>query len=118
MEKSIGVQISRNGSCIIPENLLYWSERCSQASVQSPPILATSHQGHQIAEARLHHFPTRSMTRRTALYQSSGGPDWHIKDNWMNGSNPCGSGTINTTWFGVECATFEAAPSNKSLHRM
>ena len=50
----------------------------------------------------------------TTLYQSTGGPNWRTKDGWMNSSNPCGSGSPGSSWFGVECITFEINPFSPS----
>jgi len=59
-------------------------------------------------------IPDEELDTLTSLYQSLGGPEWHVKDAWMSNLNPCGNGTINTTWYGVKCATFAAALSNES----
>jgi len=52
------------------------------------------------------------------LYQSLGGPDWHIRDGWMSATNPCGGGgTGGDAWYGVDCTLFESAALNmSSLH--
>jgi Leucine-rich repeat (LRR) protein len=62
-------------------------------------------------------LPDEELDTLTALYRNMVGPDWHLKDGWMNGSNPCGSGGVNSTWYGVECTTFEMSPlMNFSSH--
>ena len=50
----------------------------------------------------------------TALYLDLGGPDWYNKDNWLSGSTPCGNGTVNSWWYGVECTTSVSTPGTNS----
>ena len=63
-------------------------------------------------------FPDEEHDTLTALYHSLSGPEWHTKDGWMSSSNPCGNGTVKSTWYGVECSAMEAlSPSeNSSSH--
>ena len=63
-------------------------------------------------------LPVEELEMLRDFYQSMGGPKWHSKDNWISGANPCGNGTVNTTWYGVECATIETLPpwGNSSSH--
>jgi hypothetical protein len=59
-------------------------------------------------------LPNEKIETLAALYQNLGGSSLHIKNGWMSASNPCGSGTNNDTWYGVECSTFETGPSKNS----
>jgi Leucine-rich repeat (LRR) protein len=86
-----------------------------------PPKYSASNESRFFPPAASDHgnaSQTLSATERdtlTALYRNMGGPDWHIKDGWMSASNPCGGdGIANTTWFGVECTTFETVSRENS----
>jgi Leucine-rich repeat (LRR) protein len=53
-------------------------------------------------------LPKEELETLKALYNSLNGPNWNFKDNWMSASNPCGGGTGNNTWYGVQCTTFKS----------
>ena len=78
--------------------------RCLTAPASSSGIVPSS-------------LPGKEHETLVALYHSLSGPQWRIKDNWMSSANPCGNGTINNTWYGVECAIFaNGASGNSSSH--
>ena len=91
-------------------------ERARQPSKHSATTVSRYHRAAAASSSGIAPplLPAEELETLKALYHSLSGPDWHIKDDWMSASNPCGNGTINTTRYGVECATFAAAPSNKS----
>ena len=90
-------QPSKHSATTVPR---YYLAAAASSSGIAPPLL-----------------PAEELETLKALYHSLSGPDWHIKDGWMSASNPCCNGTINTTWYGVECAIFDTASGlNSTSH--